>query len=165
MNKSIAVDISNLRLREFMRHNMGWYADVDCELVFQGQVWRLSGGRFVVGYFNPEGEYYSLDGKIYWDDLDAARAADAHAKYDAQRCREYSGAVMAKCNAESKVNGAYIECRKLLNLFRAQRKTGPMCEELVDDMTQQWEAAREVSRAALSHLKECRKAVRDLIGE
>lgn len=68
----------------------GWYCDADCDETIRGLVARLSHGRFIAGYqcsVNGERVYF---GDIHESQVQAAYAADEHARVQAEKEKEYN---------------------------------------------------------------------------
>lgn len=79
----------------------GWYTDEygDSEKI-RGIVVRLPHGRYLAGWSMGEGMASSVDGVIYDDEREAARAADSAAEYAAEQEREYQEEEDAKREEE-----------------------------------------------------------------
>lgn len=72
-----------------IRHT-GWFADDYQDTKIRGLVMRLPGSRgFLAGYSMGESMASAVDGYIYGDEVDAARAADSMAQNAADRDWEY----------------------------------------------------------------------------
>jgi hypothetical protein len=70
-------------------HHTGWFCDEDESQTMRGIVARLPHGRFLAGWSMGEGMASEVDGYIYNDEEDAARAADSMAENAAERERDY----------------------------------------------------------------------------
>ena len=67
----------------------GWWTDEYCDSKIRGIVVRLSHGRFMAGWSMGEGMASAIAPGVYFDIVDAARAADSMAEDAADREREY----------------------------------------------------------------------------
>jgi hypothetical protein len=76
-----------------IRHT-GWYSDEygDAEKI-RGVVIYLPHGRMLAGWSMGEGMASSIDGDIYTDEIEAARAADSIAEAAAEQEREYQAEI------------------------------------------------------------------------
>jgi len=80
-----------------MNHT-GWYADIDGLELITGIVAGLPHGRFIAGYECSENEERVYFSHIYDDENDAARAADEHARIQADKEREQDQRYNDACN-------------------------------------------------------------------
>lgn len=71
-------------------NHSGWYTDEygDAETI-RGLVVRLPHGRFLAGWSMGEHMASAVEGNLYTDEIEAARAADQIAEYTAEQEREY----------------------------------------------------------------------------
>jgi len=70
-------------------YHTGWFCDEYQDEKIRGIVVRLPHGRFLAGWSMGEGMASEVDGTIYTDVIEAARAADSEAEAAAEREREY----------------------------------------------------------------------------
>lgn len=79
-----------------IRHT-GWFTDECEDSIMRGVVFRLPKGRgFLAGWSMGEGMASAVEGEVFDDEIDCARAADSLAETLAEREREYQAAQMAE---------------------------------------------------------------------
>lgn len=98
----------------------GWYADVDCGELAIGIVVNLPHGRHIAGYrweSNDERVYYP---EIYDNAVDAARAADEHARCFGETAMEDSEKYDQARQLETDIEDALVRLRECLVLRHTQ---------------------------------------------
>lgn len=91
-----ADDIAGARI-----DHKGWYTDEygDGDKM-RGIIIRLPHGKMLAGWSMGEGMASSIEGHIYTDEIEAARAADQIAEYAAEEEREYQAAELERIEEE-----------------------------------------------------------------
>lgn len=70
-------------------NHTGWFCDEYRDEKIRGIVVRLPHGKLLAGWSMGEGMASEVDGTLYTDEIEAARAADSEAEAAAEREREY----------------------------------------------------------------------------
>src|SRR5690606_19227724 len=112
-----------------IRHN-GWFTDDQQDETIRGLVVRLPHGRMLAGWSMGEHMASEIDStRVYDDEREAARAADALAERVAEREREYRASDQRQQSARDDMTAAR---QAMTDAIAALRELGDALQQLID---------------------------------